>query len=379
MAKKNKPGKVMVNRHVLLSRLKSRWSFIAWLLAALLAVAIYFHGGQFGGMSGSVFTHMQTAAPLTAGTLDALLVDVGDSVKKGGLLAQMDTSILDAEKALVLAQMRSLSAEVKTEEVQNLRRFDASIIRLQSELRDLRLKQVEASSELEALLPEFERLGKLFESKLVGEQELMPLRMQIHALQSVTKTYPAAIIETEESLVSAMKQKDTISLQSLSAMKLIEEETAEQIRLLDVKIEACSLRARKDCTVSRIYFYPGDIVTEGEPIVASVVSGEPRIIGFLSEYSARDVEVGMKAYLTPVSGHGAVIEARVHAITPEIYTLPQRASPIMGQMSRGRRVVLTTGPDSGLLPGEGVEIHIHRPWTTRVLWGLFGKKSKGEE
>lgn len=161
-------------------------------------------------------------------------------------------------------------------------------------------------------------------------------------------------------------------------MDLIEKEAKEQMSLLDVQIEACSLLAREDCTVSRIYFYPGDIVTEGSPILASVVEGELRIIGFLSEYNARDVQVGMKAYLTSVSGYGPIVESQVVALTPEIYTLPDRANPIMGQIARGRRVVLSADPTCGLLPGESVDIHFQRPWTTRIMWNIFSDKGEGK-
>lgn len=372
-------GKVMVNRHVMLSRLKSRWPFIAWLLAALLAVVIYFHGGQFGGMRGSVFTRIETAAPLTGGRLEGLFVDVGDSVKKGDLLAQMDPSVLEAEKALIEAQMRIMASEVKTEAVQNLRRFDASIIRLESELRDLRTKQVEAHGELAALRPEFDRLQQLFKSKLIDEQELMPVRMKVRAIEAIAKDYPVTIMQIEESLKEARKQKQTIAQQSDSAVELIQQETAGQVRLLDVQIEACTLRALEDGIVSRIYYYPGNMVPDGDTVLSSVVASEPRVIGFLSEYNARDVAPGMKAYLTTVSGYGPIIEAEVVALTPEIYSLPTRVSPIASQASRGRRVVLKVDPDCDLLPGEGVEIRFHRPWTTRLVWHIFGDKDKGGE
>ncbi len=378
MAIRNTPRKTMVNRHVMLSRIKSRWSFFAWLLAALLAVVIYFHGGQFGGMRGSVFTRIETAAPLTGGRLEGLFVDVGDLVKKGDLLAQMDTSVIEAEKALAEAQMRIMASEVKSEAVQNLRRFDASIIRLESELRDLRIKQMEAKGALSALRPEFERLTKLFESKLVDEQELMPVRMKIQELEAITKDYPATIGQIEASLKEARKQKDTIAQQSKSAVELIEQEMAGQVRLLDVQIGACKLRALEDGTVSRIYYYPGNMVPDGKTVLSTVVASEPRVIGFLSEYNARDVKVGMKAYLTTVSGYGPVINAEVVALTPEIYSLPARVSPISSQASRGRRVILKIEDDCNLLPGEGVEIHFRRPWTTRLIWSIFGEKDKEE-
>jgi HlyD family secretion protein len=376
MEKSGISKKVLHNRHVLISRIKARWSFLAWLFAALLAVAVYFHGGQFGGMTGSVFTRMEAAAPALTGRLDQLLVDVGDVVKKGDLMAQMDTTELVAEKAVAEAKMHSLIAEIKTEEVQNLRRFDASIIRLESEHRDLHIKQIEAQSELTALKPEFERLSKLVKLNLIDEKELMPVRTKIQSLETILKEYPTTLAEIARSITEAKRQKETISVQSKSAAELVRQEAEGEIQLLQLQIDGCSLRAYEDGVVSRIYYYPGNMVPAGENVLACVVSNESRVIGFLSEYNARDVTVGMKAYLTPVSGYGAVVESKVLAITPEIYTLPSRVSPLMGQAYRGRRVVLQADANNELLPGESVEIHFSRPWTTRIFWNLFGKSKK---
>lgn len=379
MAMKKLSGKVLVNRHVFISRIKTRWSLWVWLVAAFLGVLIYFHGGQFGGMEGSVFTQMNRSAPRDTGCLEVLLVEVGDSVKKGDLLAQMDTSVLEAEKALVEAQMRTQNAAVKSEEVQNLRRFDAAIIRIESERRDLRLKQREGEGELAALRPEFKRLEKLLASKLIDEQELMPLRMKIRTLESAAQSYSVTLVQIEASLAEAQKQKKSIEIQSATAIELIDAEAKMELHLLDLQIAACSLRAREDSVVSRIYHYPGNMVEGGDTILASVVSGESRVIGFLSEYNARDVEVGMQAYLTSVSGYGSVSTAKVLALTPEIFSLPGRASPSIGLGARGRRVILEIEGDSGLLPGESVEIHFSRPWTSRLFWTLFGQKEKGQE
>ncbi|MCF7848806.1 MAG: HlyD family secretion protein, partial [Kiritimatiellales bacterium] len=150
-----------------------------------------------------------------------------------------------------------------------------------------------------------------------------------------------------------------------------------QIKLFEMRIEACRLRAREDGTVSRIYHYPGGIVPGGDEVLASVLTGEPKVVGFLSEYNARDVIPGMQAYLTPVSGHGPVIRATVMALTPEILSLPGRVSPTPSQTYRGRRVVLMPEPGCDLLPGEEVQIHFSRPWNIRMLWDVF--KRRGEK
>jgi len=368
--------KVLRNKHVLISRIKTRWSFLIWLFAVFFALFAYFHGGQFGGITGSVFTQMENVAPSMSGRLDTLFVKVGDSVKKGDLLAQIDPLLLQEKKALTQTRMHSVVAKLQSEEIQNLRRFDASIIRLKSELRTLQIKQIEAQSNLTALKPEFKRLSKLRKQNLVDEKEIMPIRMKMHTLEILLKSYPKTIKELDQSLAEAKKQKKTISKQSKQAIKLVKEEAKQSLHFLDLKIESCKLRAYEDGVVSRIYYYPGNIVPAGETVIANVVKTQPRIIGFLSEYNARDVHVGMKAFLTPVSGYGPVIEANVSAITPEIYSLPARARPVAGQAARGRRVVISVTGENELLPGETVEIRFSRPWTTRILWNLFSKKEK---
>jgi len=370
------PKKVLRNKHVLISRIKTRWPFLIWLFAVFFALFAYFHGGQFGGITGTVFTQMENVAPQTTGRLNTLFVKVGDPVKKGDVLAEIDSLLLMEKKTLTQTKMHSVVANLQSEEIQNLRRFDASIIRLKSELRDLQIKQIEAQSNLTALKPEFKRLSKLVKQKLVDEKEIMPIRMKIRTLEILLKSYPTTVKELNKSLVEAKKQKKTISKQSKQAIKLVKEEAKQSLHFLEMKIEACKLRAYKDGVVSRIYYYPGNIVPAGETVVANVVKTQPRIIGFLSEYNARDVTVGMKAFLTPVSGYGPVIEANVSAITPEIYSLPTRAQPVAGQSARGRRVVISVTGENELLPGESVEIRFSRPWTTRILWNLFSKDEK---
>ena len=86
------------------------------------------------------------------------------------MLAEIDSLFLVEKKTLTQTKMHSVVANLQSEEIQNLRRFDASIIRLKSELRDLQIKQIEAQSNLTALKPEFKRLSKLVKQKLVDEK-----------------------------------------------------------------------------------------------------------------------------------------------------------------------------------------------------------------
>ncbi len=290
---------------IFLSHLKIRTSFFVWLLAAIVGVVVYFHGGQFGGMTGSVLTTFDNAAPLEAGRLQEVYVRVGHPVTKGTAVAQMDSSLLEAEKAIFEAAAQALAGE------------------------------------LSAVADETKRLETLMARQLASEQDLFALRI---------------------------KQK---SLESEIAASEIE----KKIQLLDMRIENYTLRAQADGIVSRIYHSPGDVVQTGDPVLAAVIKQLPTVVGFLSEYNARDVAIGMETYLTPISRRGVIIRAKVISLTPEVFALPGRANPLPSQSYRGRRVILEPEAGATLLPGEEVQIHFRRPWTFSPL----GSRLKNED
>lgn len=303
MKKRNTPSVPRHHPKILMSRLKVRISFFVWLLMVALAVFVYFHGGQFGGMTGAVVTTFDNAAPLETARLKELCVQVGDSVVKDAPLAQMDTSLLEAEKAV----------------------FEAEALALEGELA--------------AVTTEVARLEKLLAQRLASEQDILSLRVK-------QKTLQAAIAASE---------------------------IDKQIRLLELRIQNSTLRAQGTGIVSRIYHSPGDVVLGGDPVLSSVIEQDPMVVGFLSEHNARDVYAGMAAFLTPVSGRGAVIRAEVISLTPEVFALPGRVNPDPSRPYRGRQVLLDPEAGCTLLPGEEVQIHFRHPWTFQ-MFGSFLKK-----
>jgi len=81
-------------------RLPNRWPFLIWVGAVVLAVFLFSRGGQMGGMTGSVRSSRQIIAPLEDSRIKAIHVELGQEVRKGDLLVEMDTTVLDAEMAV---------------------------------------------------------------------------------------------------------------------------------------------------------------------------------------------------------------------------------------------------------------------------------------
>ncbi len=296
MSQQKKYQSSPMHPRVFISRLKTRVPFVVWLVVAVTAVYIYYHGGQFGGMTGTVVTTFDNAAPLEAGRVLKLFVKVGDLVEKGDPLVQMDTALLVAQKAIFQAEAQALAGE------------------------------------LAAVTAETQRLEDLMARHLAGEQDILSLRIKKKSLEAQIS---AAEIEKE-------------------------------MRLLDMRIQNCTLRANARGTVSRIFNTLGDIVQSGLPVLSSVVQQEPTVVGFLSEYNARDVSVGMDAFLTASSGPGSVIHATVISLTPDVFALPGRVNPVPTKTYRGRRVILRPDPGAELLPGQEVQINFRSPWTLQL-------------
>ena len=126
-----------------------------------------------------------------------------------------------------------------------------------------------------------------------------------------------------------------------------------------VKRAACTLRATRPGTVSRVFFHAGSTVAAGATIVR-VVTGDGRVTGFMNETDVHDLAVGMPATIARHSGLGAAFAATVVEAGPEVEALPQRVSPVPGQTIRGRRFILQLSSATDLIPGEAVRIQLQR-------------------
>jgi multidrug resistance efflux pump len=309
-------------------------------------------------MRGVVDAVREQIAPPEAASVQTLFVAVGQDVRAGDALVQMDTTILDAE--------------MKIERLQAQRQFASAVARAENSLRDARLRQAEETGELEVLDAEIERLDELLARRLIDAQTITRLRARQQALTRSVELYPEMIGALERDLAQAKARATDVEGGfgwdgDMSEDGLPEgldtdlEASRHRLGLLNLRRDRYTLRAGSDGTVARIYHAPGDVVQAGIPIMTVVDKGTRQVVGFLPEANVDDVAIGMTAYLTRAAGGADVIRAQVTAMAPEILGLPNRVRPFPGQTLRGMRVILEPEGGHDLIPGEGVTIHLHRP------------------
>jgi multidrug resistance efflux pump len=347
-------------------RLPNRWPFFVWLAAGGLAVALYFHGGKLGGIMGVVTADRQNLAPIEAGLLKAVYVNAGDAVKKGQLLAEMDTSLLDAE--------------MMVERLQIQRQFAQAILRSEQALYDARIRQAETEGELAILQDEVARLEGLVARQLVDAQTLARTRARLEALRRAAELYPALIAALEKDLGEGMARRNTLE-------GFLEDETertanaqgeelgnvlGNHLELLRLRRERYHLHAEFDGEVSRVFHSAGETVLAGDPILTIVGRRITGAEGFLPEGTVADVRPGMKVYVTTTARLSTSVRGRIVSVTPDVMALPGRANPIPQRILRGRRVAVVFDEPAPFIAGESVAIQFEQPLITRLLGRLFG-------
>lgn len=343
------------------SRFKGRWPFVVWLLAAGGAVFLYYHGGRFGGMSGTVEVVREEIAPLETARLQAVRVKPGQHVQAGAVLAVMDTTLVDMEMAV--------------EKLQIDRQFADAVAGVERDLQDTRIRQAESEGELASLAIEVARLDELLANRLIDGEDVSRLRTRQEALKRSAGLYPEMIASLERDLAELRRFQSNVTArlgEDLPAVEAGVEASREKLGLLASRRDAFTLRAGQEGTISLIYHQPGNVIPAGEPILTLVADRARRVIGFLPESNVRDVQVGMRAFISQTSGRGPTVPARVVAMVPDIAPLPTRVNPFPAIELRGRRVILEPEAPIDLLPGEGIAIELERPWLAYILGRLRG-------
>lgn len=363
------------------SRQSFRWPFLVWLAAVGFAVWLFMDTGRTIEVSGVIEVVREEVSPIETARLLKLNVVEGQEVKAGEVIAELDSTLIDAEiadlkadRALepleMAADLAELRARFEIDQVQMERQFSAVINEAEIRLRDLRFQRAVDSNRLDVLRGQIRQLMPLMGATTAEARDLINFRAEEETLVRSLRLYEESTRLAEADLVRAVAQREvarTWKLQEDAVTNAIAAQdhflaSRELLAALRERKEACTLRARNDGRVSRVYRRPGDIVTAASPVVTLVVGGSQHVIAYVPESLSRSVTNGMKTWLTRPLESNPGFDATVEVLGPEIISLPTRVSPIPGQSLRGRRAVLTIDQSNNLMPGESVQLYLGKPW-----------------
>jgi len=256
-------------------------------------------------------------APKVGGRLERLLVDIGDSVKRGQLIAALD----DEE-------------------------YEQRIDEARAELEVARANVIERRSNLGIARREYERAKALRQKKIISESELDSARAQSEAEEAKYRVAQAQVAQKEAALRAAT------------------------VRLSYTKIQAYWEDGNEPRIVGERFVDEGSMLKANDPIV-SILNIHP-LTGVIHviERDYSKVRTGQEAIVTTDAFPGKTFTGRI-----------LRVAPLLKETSRQARVEIEIpNPDEILKPGMFVRVQIefaeHKNVTVVPLNALVKRKSQ---
>ncbi len=235
------------------------------------------------------------AAPKVSGHLNRLLVDIGDAVSSGQIIAELD----DQEYRLQAAQARAERAVAKAN-----------------------VKEVESTKE--TARRELERVEALRAKKVVSESEL----------DEVRALYTASEAKHQVALAEVERRSAALS--------------AAELRLSYTRVMASWRDEERDRVVGERYADEGDLLSANSPIVSIIDNSVMTALIDVIERDYPRMSVGQEAVIETDAYPGREFEGKI-----------ARIAPLLKEASRQARVEIEIpNPDRALKPGMFVRVRI---------------------
>lgn len=326
-------------------------------LAALLGFAYLTRGTSHsrGAFTAYAEAQVHMVAPMLAGRLKAVHVQLGQRVKQGDVIALMDDRAVLLQRERVTALLQQARAQLEAE--RDLQ--DASLQRGQLQAVRSRAAQERSRAELRELDKQVARLDALTQDHLVKASELEAARRRQQAVAADLEARSLGTIREEEQM--GLRPRTKAEQQHRLALRLAPFEAAVRaqeaaLRELDQTIAEHTLKAPVDGIVGEILHRPGDTLPAATVIVNLVRARPGHVIAYLPERHVGGVAVGQLATLRKFGQLQGTQRGKVAELAPIIDEVPPRARQAPTVPQWARRVVIVLSQETPLLPGEAFHV-----------------------
>ena len=245
---------------------------LVWGLAALFIVGC--GRSEEEVLSGIVEVREVRLAFEEPGTLEAVAVDVGDAVEKGGEVARLDGRELAI--ALERARYELKKARADLQNLLNTPRPEA--------LTAARAREKAAAALLQNASDEFERSRKLYEKGVATDQSY---RQRETEFKQAREVHGAAKADRE--LLEAGSKEEAVAAQEMQIAAL-----EKSVELLEVRLEKYRLHTPVSGRVLTRNFEPGEYVRAGQSVVTVADPEDCWVVVYVPEASYGEIATGQQ-------------------------------------------------------------------------------------
>lgn len=242
-----------------------------------------------------------------AGQLEEILVQEGDFVESGQVLARIKVSALEAQLREVQAQQRQAQDGIATAEAQVAMRI--------SEKAAAQAMVVQRETELIAAKNRLARTEILAKDGASSKQQLDDERADVKSVAAVLSAARAQVDSAQSAIVAARSQVSSARSQ-VDAIKA----TVERINF---DIEDAQLKAPLKARVQFLVAQPGEMVAAGGRVMNLIDLSDVYMTFFLPEMVAGRIAIGTEVRIVLDAAKNVVIPARVSFVADNAQFTPK--------------------------------------------------------
>lgn len=241
-----------------------------------------------------VETDNVTVSPKLLGRISEVFAEEGDSVKKGQLLAVIDSTDLVAQKNQAVAN--KLQAEAAIEQAEAKYQFDQK----NNKVLEIALSKAQ---------DDFDRAKNQFKGDVITQEQY---------------THAQKTLESAKAQLDAARSQAKVSAAMINSSKASVETAAAQIKVIQSQINNTRLYSSIDGIIGKRWLLPGDIAQPGQSIYTIVNDKKLWVSVFLEETKLENLREGQDALFTLDTYPGVTFRGKITMLgtnTASIFSL----------------------------------------------------------
>ena len=388
---------------------KRKWVIIPVLLvlAAGIALYVFFQNRQNGettiSVSGNIEATTVDVSFKIPGKIDKILVEEGDLLKEGQLIATLEYKDLLAQKARAEATLESTQSRIpalqkniefqdqasQQEISQAQAAMDAARSRLDQLLAGSRPQEIQgakasvdqAQADMDKRKADMDRAKKLYQDRYISAQDWDAARtaydMALASYQKAQENYAlvlegprkeeidtarAQLQQAEAALRLARTRRIQVDVlrRELVTAQVQVKEAASALEVIQTQIGYCNLFAPTAGVVLVKNTEAGEFIVPGGAVITLGDVAKPWLKAFINESDVGRVKLGQKVSVTTDSYPGKVYPGKITFISSEAEFTPKNVQTAKERVKLVYRIKVTlANPQMELKPGMPGDAKIH--------------------
>ena len=316
--------------------------------------------------SGRIEGREVTLAPKEIqGRIQRLLVDEGQSVKKGQLLAELESKQLEARFSSLAANVANLDQQIKQASIDvtyTTKHTTAAAAAAEAAVSSAKAHLARGKAVLENAGVERDRALGLYGEQVIPKSVLDQATMTYETSVADVNAAEKDLSQAEANLAVAEASKDTVGLKLQQLRALQESRRAAEAQLAEARANLGERRiyAPTDGTILSRPVEVGDVVSSGSPIFVMVDMNRLYLKVYIPEPEIPKIKLGDEAEITVDAFPGRTFAARVSKIYQQAEFTPKNVETKEERVKLVFGVELTFVKTEGILkPGMPADAAIH--------------------